>query len=78
MNKTPENIIVVKDAIERSVSHNEIVHLSPDTGDIEAICLALLVECDDNVEANGVAEYWGEDEDGEPWRVHVDSDTAEA
>ena len=57
-----------KDAIARSVSHNEIVTI--DYTDSDAL-QTLLVEGDDWIEANGVAEYWGTTESGSEWRVHV-------
>jgi len=52
------------EAIARSISHNEVAYA-------DASCrLDLLVECDDNVESDGVAEFWGVD-NGNDWRVHV-------
>lgn len=56
-------------AIERSVSHNDIVTVDADSeGNIIA---ELTPMCDDHVEANGVHEFWGQDDDGNEWRVHV-------
>lgn len=55
------------EAIARSISHNEIVRLeyAKDTHD------DLLAECDDCTEANGEFEFWGTDEAGNEWRVHM-------
>jgi hypothetical protein len=33
--------------------------------------IALMVECDDWTEANGVTEFWGEDDERGKWRVSV-------
>jgi hypothetical protein len=57
------------EAIERSSTHNEIVTLSaadmtPD--EAAAVRETLSAECEDNVDANGIAEFWGEG-----WRVHL-------
>lgn len=65
MNHTAETIAA--NAIARSISHTEIVTLD-DEGDLRTALLAL---CEDNVEANGVAEFWGTADDGKEWRVHV-------
>lgn len=56
------------DLIARSISHTEIVHAdwTPELAE------ALSIECDDSVDASDtIAEYWGTDEDGEEWRVHL-------
>lgn len=57
---------IIADAIDRSISHDEIVHL--DYSDV--VAADLLAECDDSVENGDVVEYWGE-RDGQPWRVHL-------
>lgn len=56
-------------AIARSISHTEIVTIdwSP------ASELALAEVCDDSVQTETVVEYWGTDEDGSEWRVHLDT-----
>lgn len=59
-----------QDAIARSVSHTEIVTLPYD----EAVAGQLAVLADDSVEADGTHEYWGTDEDGHEWRVHLRED----
>ena len=53
-------------AIERSISHNEIVTIesTPEVLD------QLLIECDDHVDAGERIEFWGTD-DGKEWRVHA-------
>lgn len=58
-------------AIERSISHNEIVTLRADeSASYEEFCAALKSESDDDVENGDVHEFWGTD-DGDDWRVHV-------
>lgn len=54
-------------AIERSISHDEIVYIESSNDDLEH----LLAECEESVDANGVWEFWGTTEDGDEWRVHV-------
>ena len=56
-----------KRAIARSVSHTEIVTLEYNWETIQD----LLVWSDDNVETETVHEFWGTDDDGNEWRVHV-------
>jgi hypothetical protein len=67
--------VTTEKAIERSISHNEIVTLRTDTRDeYDALCSALSSESDDDVEhvtsEGDIHEYWG-DLDGDDWRVHV-------
>lgn len=63
------------DAIARSISYNEIVTLDDEPG----LRDALLVECDAHVvvggdeDSDGIIEYWGIDDTGAEWRVHVRS-----
>jgi hypothetical protein len=61
---------VVADAIRVSVSHDKIETLrgGPYT---EAICAALLAECEDSAENGETSEFWGTNIDGDTWRVHV-------
>ena len=55
-------------AIDRSISHTEIVHIDDEPG----VRAALAERCEDFVDTNeGVIEYWGT-ERGEEWRVHVE------
>lgn len=56
-------------AIARSVSHTEIVTV-PWTAELE---IDLLAACDDSADTTDVQEYWGTDEDGAEWRVHLDT-----
>ena len=63
-----------KSAIERSASHDEIVHAAC-LGTIHADMLA---ECDDYTnyrdhDGGMVYDFWGEDSEGSPWRVQVHS-----
>lgn len=54
-------------AIEQSIERNEIVHMDYDATAAET----LMVECDDHTTSNDEEEYWGENEAGETWRVHM-------
>ena len=54
--------------IARSISHNEIAHAKFDAE--TAAELDALAE--DSVENGDVIEYWGADDDGAEWRVHLD------
>jgi hypothetical protein len=56
-----------KHLIARSVSHNEIV-TAEWSHDLET---DLLCESDDSVENGDVYEFWGCDDDGNEWRVHL-------
>lgn len=58
-------------AIARSISHTEIVTIEW-TAALES---ALSIESDDSAVANDTLEFWGCDEDGGEWRVHL-SDVA--
>jgi hypothetical protein len=58
---------VAANAIDRSISHTEIVTIDYDSD----AASDLSVECDDNVSANGVTEYWGTNDEGNEWRVHM-------
>ena len=63
---------IIREAIKRSISHNEIVHVDePGLG--EAIALDLYESCEGDAKraTDGVHEFWGEDCDGQSWRVHV-------
>ena len=62
---TPREI--AKDAILESLRYTTIVTLDDEPG----VRIELFMECDDDVEANGIAEYWGHDGKGDRWRVHV-------
>ena len=55
-------------AIARSVSHTEIVHLPYSLADESA----LTAECEDSVDCPDRVEFWGTTEDGSEWRVHLD------
>ena len=58
--------VEINNAIERSISHDEIVTL-PWT---EARETALLAAQDDGVDAGEAVEAWGEEPEG-TWRVHL-------
>ena len=53
------------EAIEWSITHNELVVYCDDTKDNHAI---LTAECDDVVDVNDIFEYWGQN-----WHVHIKS-----
>ncbi len=55
-------------AIDESISTHSIVTL--DDADADTI-RALLCESDDSVENGPMYEFWGRNEDGATWRVHV-------
>lgn len=57
---------VIVGAIARSISHNEIVHVTCTAHQLDA----LLADADDYVENGDVTEAWGTD-DGSEWRVHA-------
>lgn len=58
---------VAANAINRSISHTEIVTIDYDSDAASDLSAA----SDDSVEANGLTEYWGTDDDGNEWRVHM-------
>lgn len=67
----------VKKAIDRSISHDEIVTIeggAPELNELSGLC-------NDSTQYAGeentrVHEFWGEDDDGNAWRVHVVVDYA--
>jgi hypothetical protein len=58
-----------KQAIERSVSHNEIVTLDHDSEALDALESESEGSADNT--AYGVHEFWGTTDAGDEWRVHV-------
>lgn len=54
-------------AIDRSITHNEIVHVAFD----DDVIADLSIACEDSVGGNTETEFWGTDGDGDEWRVHV-------
>ena len=75
--RTPKMALqIISNAIDRSISQNEIVTLESDEiaragNSVEAVCSELFAECEDSTDADTVTEYWGKDIDGNEWRVHV-------
>lgn len=68
---------VVAKAIRQSVQQNEIVTINFNRVNYDSeIPTDLLVACDDSVENGEVTEYWGTDDDGNEWRVHIRHATA--
>lgn len=63
----------VERAIHTSIRENRIVHLSREAiaNEAEAVRVDLLAACDDWTEGNDEIEFWGSDDDGDEWRVHV-------
>lgn len=56
------------EAIDRSVSHNEIVHVEFSS----IMFIGLICECEDNVEARaGMVDLWGTTDAGDDWRVQM-------
>jgi antitoxin component of MazEF toxin-antitoxin module len=55
------------EAIEASIARNEITRCERTDANIED----LLVLCDDSTDSNDESEYWGSDDEGNEWRVHV-------
>lgn len=55
------------DAIDRSISHDEIVTIPYDA----EIATDLLVASEDSVEVDDRTEYWGTSASGHAWRVHM-------
>lgn len=59
-----------KEAIDRSISHDEIAYCEDTAQNREY----LIAESDDRVDAGEVVEFWKNDEDSETdmeWRVHI-------
>lgn len=54
-------------AVERSISHTEIVTIDHDADALASLRAA----ADDSVVGNDTTEFWGATEDGSEWRVHV-------
>jgi hypothetical protein len=70
--------ITVQRAIEQSIRQNEIAKITGlrvDTQEWVDVVNDLAAESEDWVETSAdgatVREYWGKDEDGDDWRVHV-------
>lgn len=59
--------MTAKSAIRESITRDRIVTLDYDADLVDELSSL----CDDSVEAYGLTEYWGTDEDGDSWRVHV-------
>lgn len=60
-------ICTADDAIARSISHDEIVHLDY----CSSLGMDLRDVCEDSRAHDDVTEYWGITDDGEEWRVHL-------
>lgn len=58
--------------IARSISHNETVKISADEATAE-LCETLSAESDSGPQQGkeGYVQYWGHDQDGNEWTVHV-------
>jgi hypothetical protein len=56
--------MTTQEAIEQSISQNEIVHCV--LSDLPEIELA----CDGTVENGEVIEFWGMDDNNNEWRIH--------
>ena len=58
-------------AIARSISHNEIVHIDASDPNRKRIEDILVRDCEGSVKNGEVNEYWGVIENGDDWRIHV-------
>lgn len=68
---------IVTNAIEQSKRYNQISHIDSRAirdadVDVAEICCDLSVACEDNVVNGTIREFWGTDEDGNEWRVHIE------
>lgn len=64
--------MTAQQAIDQSISQNETIHIPFVASEYET----LLAECEDNTVANTETEFWGEDENGATWRVHMAQEVA--
>jgi hypothetical protein len=57
-----------EELITESITHTTIAHaaFTPD------LAVSLMALSDDSAETAGVLEYWGTDDDGNAWRVHLE------
>ncbi len=62
---------VMWQAIELSVRENRIVHVGFDDVDGGMTLAAFEAECEGSAVSGDETEYWGTDEHGARWRVHV-------
>ncbi len=68
---------LVQTAIQSSAVFSQIVHIRSGKG-VEPCWLPIIhdelqTECEGSAEHEQTVEYWGDDEDGDEWRVHVES-----
>lgn len=63
-----KDITTAADAIARSIRHCEIVTIPYDA----EIAIDLLVEREDSADSTDVMQYWGTDDAGDEWRVHLE------
>jgi hypothetical protein len=71
----------VERAINTSIRENRIVTLPTVSiaHEYDVVLTDLTCASDDRAEANDVIEFWGTDDDGDEWRVHIGRrDDAEA
>ena len=64
--------MTAKQAITRSICHDEIVHVSMTVELVDELT-DMAEDWTETMDENGepLTEFWGEDEDGNTWRVHV-------
>ena len=67
MQELAERLGTAIDAIEESVRHTCCVTMD----DAPGLREDLLVRCDDDAENGPEHEFWGTDDEGNDWRVHV-------
>lgn len=67
---------IIEAAIDTSKTTDSIVHISAlelrQAGvSYQAAHDALFLECEGDTESDGIEEFWGQDIDGNTWRVHL-------
>lgn len=60
----------IRQALARSLTHNEIVACVGTTNEIETICSEADGSCD-LVSQYGYVDVWGADEDGQEYRLYI-------
>jgi hypothetical protein len=67
MNSMKTTYATATEAIERSISHNEITRCERTECNFED----LMFVSDNSNDGNDETEFWGEDDNGNTWRVHI-------
>lgn len=76
MNTSQGIVSAVNNAINASIRENRIARITQaqifDCGSTQALIDYMLPRCEDWVANGDVIEFWGTDDDGDEWRVHVE------